>query len=66
MHDLREIAAGDVNVGDAQQFLRTVVEPCRPVVIRKTREIVFARGDFRTGERAVFTATSIWKLFPRS
>jgi len=37
---------------------------CRPVVIRKTREIVFVRGDFSVAERAVFTATSIWKLFP--
>ena len=36
---------------------------CRPLVIRKTREIVFVRGDFNVGPRAVFTATSIWKVF---
>ena len=38
---------------------------CRPIVIRKTREIVFVRGDFQTSERAIFTATSIWKVFAK-
>ena len=38
---------------------------CRPLVIRKTREIIFVRGDFNAGPRAVFTATSIWKVFAK-
>jgi acyl-coenzyme A thioesterase PaaI-like protein len=35
---------------------------CRPVLVRKTREIVFVRGDFFTGDQIVFTAQSTWKL----
>lgn len=38
---------------------------CRPVVIRKAREICFVRGDFHVGDRPVFTATSIWKVWPK-
>ena len=36
---------------------------CRPVIVRRTREIVFARGDFLVSERAVFTASAVWKVF---
>jgi acyl-coenzyme A thioesterase PaaI-like protein len=35
---------------------------CRPHLVRKTREIVFVRGDFFTGDQIVFTAQSAWKL----
>jgi acyl-coenzyme A thioesterase PaaI-like protein len=35
---------------------------CRPQLVRKTREIVFVRGDFFTGDAIVFTAQSAWKL----
>lgn len=38
---------------------------CRPEVVRKTREIVFMRADFRVDERIVFTATAIWKIWPK-
>ena len=56
-----------VTVSQQTNFLASAVVGelirCRPVVIRKTREIVFARGDFAVGERPVFTASSIWKVF---
>ena len=39
---------------------------CRPEVVRKTREIVFMRADFKTGGRIVFTATAIWKIWPKA
>lgn len=39
---------------------------CRPDITRKTREIVFIRGDFYVGERIVFIATAIWKIWPRA
>lgn len=55
-----------VTVSQQTQFLSSAaageVIQCRPVVVRKTREIVFVRGDFFVGERAVFTATAVWKL----
>lgn len=38
---------------------------CRPEVVRKTREIVFMRADFRVDERIIFTATAIWKIWPK-
>ena len=39
---------------------------CRPEIVRKTREIVFMRADFRVGEKIVFTATAIWKIWPKA
>jgi uncharacterized protein (TIGR00369 family) len=33
-----------------------------PEVVRKTRELVFVRGDFRVGQELVMTVTSLWKL----
>jgi uncharacterized protein (TIGR00369 family) len=38
---------------------------CRPEVVRKTREIVFMRADFKTGDRIVFTAAAVWKIWPK-
>jgi acyl-coenzyme A thioesterase PaaI-like protein len=35
---------------------------CRPQLVRKTREIVFVRGDFFADGKIVFTAQSAWKL----
>ena len=37
----------------------------RPEVVRKTREIVFMRADFKVADRVVFTATAIWKIWPK-
>ncbi len=39
---------------------------CAPEVVRKTREIVFMRADFRVGDKIVFTATAIWKIWPKT
>ena len=39
---------------------------CSPEVVRKTREIVFMRADFHVGDRIVFTATAIWKIWPKT
>ncbi len=39
---------------------------CRPEVVRKTREIVFMRGDFKAGDKVVFTATAVWKIWPKA
>lgn len=33
-----------------------------PHVTRKTRELVFVRGDFRVGDALVMTAASLWKI----
>ena len=55
-----------VTVSQQTQFLASAAAgefiTCRPVIVRKTREIVFARGDFFAAERAVFTASAVWKL----
>lgn len=39
---------------------------CRPEVVRKTREIVFMRADFKTGDRTIFTATALWKIWSKT
>jgi acyl-coenzyme A thioesterase PaaI-like protein len=39
---------------------------CLPEVVRRTREIVFMRGDFRVGDRVVFTATAVWRTWPKA
>lgn len=38
---------------------------CRPEVVRKAREVIFMRADFKTGDRIVFTATAIWRIWPK-
>ncbi len=38
---------------------------CRPEVVRKTREIVFMRADFKVGDRTIFTAAAVWKIWPK-
>lgn len=58
-----------VTVSQQTNFLSAAVAgefvTCRPIVIRKTREIIFVRCDFQVAERAIFTATSIWKVFAK-
>jgi uncharacterized protein (TIGR00369 family) len=39
---------------------------CRPEVVRKTRDVVFMRADFRVDDRIVFSATALWRTWPRS
>ncbi|MFM9865638.1 MAG: PaaI family thioesterase [Micropepsaceae bacterium] len=38
---------------------------CRPEVVRKTREIVFMRADFKADDRIIFSATAVWKIWPK-
>ena len=38
---------------------------CRPEVVRKTREIVFMRADFKVDGKVVFAATAVWKIWPK-
>lgn len=51
-HFLRPAAEGDV--------IQVV-----PELIRRTRALVFMRGDFTVGGETVFTASSVWKLLGR-
>jgi uncharacterized protein (TIGR00369 family) len=38
----------------------------RPELVRKTRALVFMRGDFKTGDRTLMTISSVWKLLGQS
>lgn len=59
-----------VTIGQQTQFIAAAMEgdlvTCQPEVVRKTREIVFMRGDFRVGDRVVFTATAVWRTWPKA
>ena len=59
-----------VTVSQQSQFVASAVDgdlvTCKPELVRKTREIVFIRGDFRVGERIVFTASAVWRIWPKS
>ena len=33
-----------------------------PVLTRRTRSLIFLRGDFTVGGEAIFTASSVWKI----
>jgi uncharacterized protein (TIGR00369 family) len=59
-----------VTVSQQSNFLASAVAgdlvTCRPQVVRKTREIIFMRGDFKVADRIVFTATAIWRIWPKT
>jgi uncharacterized protein (TIGR00369 family) len=59
-----------VTVSQQTQFLAVAnigdLVTCRPEVVRKTREIVFMRGDFKVGDRTIFSATAVWKIWPKA
>ena len=59
-----------VTVSQQSNFLASAgvgdLVTCRPEIVRKTREIVFMRADFRVGEKIVFTVTAIWKIWPKT
>lgn len=59
-----------VTVSQQSNFLSSATAgdlvTCRPEVVRRTREIIFMRGDFRVGDRIVFTATAIWRIWPKA
>jgi acyl-coenzyme A thioesterase PaaI-like protein len=56
-------------VSQQSNFLSSAVAgdliTCRPEVVRKAREVIFMRGDFKTGDRIVFTASAIWRIWPK-
>ena len=58
-----------VTVSQQSNFITAVDEgdfvTCRPEVVRKTREIVFIRGDFRVNDKVILTAAAIWKIWPK-
>jgi uncharacterized protein (TIGR00369 family) len=59
-----------VTVSQQSSFMSPALEgelvTCKPEVVRKTREIVFIRGDFRVGDRVVFSANAIWRIWPKT
>lgn len=61
--------AACVTLNMQTQFLKAVgegdlVEVC-PQITRRTRALVFVRGDFTVAGDVVFTASSVWKLLGR-
>lgn len=58
-----------VTVSQQSNFLSSAVAgdlvTCRPEVVRRTREVIFMRADFKVGDRVVFTATAIWRIWPK-
>ena len=61
--------ASVVTVNMRSQFLKTArvgdVVSVLPVVVRRTRSLLFLRGDFEVAGEVIFTASSIWKVLGR-
>jgi uncharacterized protein (TIGR00369 family) len=59
-----------VTVSQQSNFLSSAVAgdliTCRPEVVRKAREVIFMRADFKVADRIVFTATAIWRIWPKA
>ncbi|MEQ1754782.1 MAG: PaaI family thioesterase [Micropepsaceae bacterium] len=59
-----------VTVSQQTQFISSAETgdfvTCKPELVRKTREIVFIRGDFMVGARVVFTASAVWRIWPKA
>jgi uncharacterized protein (TIGR00369 family) len=59
-----------VTISQQSQFMAPAfagdLVTCLPEVVRKTREIVFMRGDFRVADRTVFTATAVWRTWAKA
>jgi uncharacterized protein (TIGR00369 family) len=59
-----------VTISQQSQFLASAVAgnlvTCLPQLVRRTREIVFMRGDFFVDDKIVFTASAIWRIWPKS
>ena len=58
-----------VTVGMQSQFLKPAHVGDRievtPQIMRRTKSLVFARGDFMVGGEVVYTATSLWKVLEK-
>lgn len=55
-----------VTLGMQTQFLKSAaigeVVEVNPRLLRRTRALLFLRGDFMVEDQVIFTATSVWKL----
>lgn len=58
--------AACVTLNMQTQFLKAAVlgdiVEVAPEIVRRTRALVFARGDFTVADDVIFTAASVWKL----
>jgi uncharacterized protein (TIGR00369 family) len=58
-----------VTMNMQSQFLKTAkagdLLEVRPEITRRTRALVFARGDFTVAGEVIFAAASVWKLLGR-
>ena len=58
-----------VTLGMQTQFLKSArigeIIEVKPELVRRTRALLFIRGDFKVGGEVVFTANSVWKLLGR-
>src|ERR1051326_7112563 len=61
--------APSVTINMQSQFLKPARSGDRievlPELVRKTRSLVFVRGDFKVNGETIFSASSIWKLLGR-
>ena len=59
-----------VTINMQTQFLKSVREgeliEVAPEMTRRTRSLVFMRGDFTVGKDIVMTASSVWKLLGKT
>jgi uncharacterized protein (TIGR00369 family) len=62
--------AASVTLNMQSQFLKPAKEgdiiEVTPVLVRKTKSLVFMRGDFQVRGETVFAVTSVWKLLGQS
>lgn len=62
--------APSVTLNMQSQFLKPAKEgdliEVAPALVRKTRSLVFMRGDFQVRGETVFAVTSVWKLLGKS
>ena len=58
--------APSVTLGMQTQFLKSAragdVVAVKPQLVRRTRALIFLRGDFTVAGEIVFAASSVWKL----
>lgn len=61
--------APSVTLNMQSQFLKPAKEgdllTVAPQLVRKTKSLVFMRGDFQVAGETVFAVTSVWKLLGR-
>jgi uncharacterized protein (TIGR00369 family) len=59
-----------VTLGMQTQFLKSArignIVDVKPELLRRTRALLFIRGDFTVDGETIFTAASVWKLLGQS